>query len=171
MFLDVQLDIPDDGKAEAFINARTGLRRENLQRLSALMAGYAGGAQTSESGLLVISNPAVATITFTGAPSATQTITILGVTFTARASGATGNEFNIGGTPTVSATNLAAAITASSSAKLANSVTATSSAGVVTLTAKIPGLAGLGFYVVNVNLANTTVVDFALASENQRITF
>jgi hypothetical protein len=171
MFLDVQLDIPDDGKAEAFVNARTGLKRENLQRLSSLLAGYAGGAQTFDTGVFVVSNPAAGTLTFTGAPTATQTCSINGVTFTARASGAAGNEFNIGGSPTVTATNLAAAINASSSAKLTNSVIATSNAGVVTITARIPGFAGLGYVVSAGNLANASAVDFALAAESSRVTF
>lgn len=171
MFLAIQVDIPNDGKAEAFVNARTGLRRENLTRLAALLEGYASGAQTCDTGVLVVSDPAIATITFAGAPTASQTCTINGVTFTAVASGATGNQFNIGGSVAVTAANFVTAFNASTSPKILNSIRATSNAGVVTLTASIPGFAGLGFTAANVNLANTTIVDFALAAESQRVTF
>lgn len=173
MFVDIQVDVSltDADRAQAYINARTGLKPENLDAISAYFAALAGGAHSMGSALLVISNPAEATITFTGAPTAAQTMTLNGVTFTARASGATGNEFNIGGSVAVTAANLAAAINASTSVKLLNSVVATSAAGVVTVSARIPGFAGLGFTCANVNLSNTTVADFALASESQRVTF
>lgn len=173
MFVNLQIDVSvnDADRAQAYLNARAGLKPENLENLSAYLAALSGGAHSMDSAILVISNPALATITFTGAPTASQTFTINGVTFTAVSSGATGNQFNIGGTPTITATNLAAAINASSSAKLINSLRASSAAGVVTLTASIPGFAGLGLSCANVNLSNTTVVDFALASESQRVTF
>ena len=173
MFVDIQIDVSasDADRAQAYINARAGLKPENLENLSAYLAALSGGSQSMDSALLVIANPAIATVTFTGAPTAAQTCSINNVVFTARASGATGNEFNIGASVTESAANLAAAINASSSAKLLNSVRASSAAGVVTITASIPGLAGLGYHVSAGNLANTTAADFALASESQRITF
>jgi phage tail sheath gpL-like len=110
-------------------------------------------------------------LTCTGAPTAAQHCSINNVLFTARASGATGNEFNIGANVTASATNLAAAINASSSTKLLNSIVATSAAGVVTITARIPGFAGLGYHISAGTLDNATATDFALASESQRVTF
>jgi len=72
---------------------------------------------------------------------ATNTVTINGVVFTCVASGATGNQYNVG-TDTVTAANLAAAINASVSAAIAGLVTATSSGTVVTITAVTPGLLG-----------------------------
>lgn len=81
--------------------------------------------------------------TFTGDPTAADTITVNGVVFTARASGAAANEFNIGGTPTLNATNLAAAINASVSTGIVGTVGASSSLGVVTFFAIVPGSAGL----------------------------
>ncbi len=80
--------------------------------------------------------------TFTGDPTAADTITVNGVVFTARASGAVANEFNIGGTPTLNATNLAAAINASTTAGIIGTVGASSAAGVVTFFAIVPGSAG-----------------------------
>lgn len=52
-------------------------------------------------------------LALTGQPTAGQAITVAGVTFTAVASGATGNQFNIGASAAATATNLAAAINAS----------------------------------------------------------
>lgn len=66
---------------------------------------------------------------------ATNTCAVNGVTFTCVASGATGNQFNVGGTDTVTATNLAAAINASVTALVSGYVTATSAGAVVTVTA------------------------------------
>lgn len=82
------------------------------------------------------------TITFTGVGAASDTILINGVTFTAVASGATGNQWNVGGTVTASATNLAAAINASVTALVAGYVTASSAAGVVTITSAFFGTSG-----------------------------
>lgn len=73
---------------------------------------------------------------------ATDAISINGVTFTAVASGATGNQFNVGASDTETATNLAAAIVASATALVNEFVTATSAAAVVTVTAKNGGVQG-----------------------------
>lgn len=73
---------------------------------------------------------------------ATNSCSINGVTFTAVASGATGNQFNVGGNDTITAANLAAAINASATALVTGVVTATSSGAVVTVTAHEMGLTG-----------------------------
>lgn len=73
---------------------------------------------------------------------ATDTVTINGVVFTCVASGATGNQYNQGGSDTISATNLAAAINASVTAKVQGYVVASSSGAVVTVTANRPGVLG-----------------------------
>lgn len=82
------------------------------------------------------------TITFSAAATANDTLIINGVTFTAKASGAGANEFNIGVTATASATNLAAAINASVTALVAGYVTATSALGVVTVSSALYGIGG-----------------------------
>lgn len=110
---------------------------------------------------------ATGTVTFTGAPSAAETMLIANVTFTARASGATGNEFNIGGSVSVTAANLAAAINASSN--LAGIVTATSALGVVTITSIVPGPIGNGIQ-LSESLSNTTFSAFASGAESNRTT-
>jgi phage tail sheath gpL-like len=71
---------------------------------------------------------------------ATNTAVINGVTFTCVASGATGNQFNVGASDTLTAAALAAAINASVTAKVSGYVTATSSGAVVTVTAVEPGV-------------------------------
>ncbi len=73
---------------------------------------------------------------------ATNTFTINGVTFTGVASGATGNQFNIGGTDTITAANIAAAINGSVTALVAGYVTATSAINVVTVTSAFYGTSG-----------------------------
>nr|MBA3777403.1 hypothetical protein [Betaproteobacteria bacterium] len=73
---------------------------------------------------------------------ATNTVTINGVTFTAVAAGATGNQFNVGGTDTITAANLAAAINASVTALIPGYVVATSLATVVTVTSAFPSIGG-----------------------------
>ena len=73
---------------------------------------------------------------------ATDKLTINGVDFTAVASGATGNQFNVGVDDTATAANLAAAVNASTTSLVQGYVTATSAAAVVTVTAMMPGLCG-----------------------------
>lgn len=71
-----------------------------------------------------------------------DTVTINGTVFTAETSGATGNQFNVGASDTVTAANLAAAINASATNQVANNVVATSAAAVVTVTCKEVGTIG-----------------------------
>jgi phage tail sheath gpL-like len=69
-------------------------------------------------------------------------VTINGVAFTCRDADPTGNQFLKGASDTTAAAACAAAINASTTAKISGYVTATSSAGVVTITARQPGVAG-----------------------------
>lgn len=101
--------------------------------------------------------------TFTGDPTAADTITINGVVFTARASGAVANEFNIGGTVTLNATNLAAAINASTTAGIVGTIGATSALGVVTFFALTPGSAGLNIPITE-SLGNFTLAAVTLST-------
>lgn len=108
--------------------------------------------QNFVSGLIGGNQQALATYTFGRLLSAgtftfvsvvaTNTILINGVTFTCVASGATGNQFNVGGTDTLTAVAAAAAINASVSSLVSGAVTATSALGVVTITAVQSGTAG-----------------------------
>lgn len=131
-------------------------REENVRNLISYLQGVRGGAYDN---LTVEARmgetAATATLTFTGAPTATETFTVNGVSFEAVASGATGNQFNIGGSVTATAANVVTAVNASSSAGVAN-VTASSSAGVVTFTCDVPGTVGNGF-TLSEALTNATV--------------
>ena len=102
--------------------------------------------------------------TFTGDPTAGQALTVNGVTFTARASGAVANEFNIAaGDVTTTAANLAASINASTTARIINTVGASSALGVVTIYSIIPGSAGIP-QTVTENLDNFTLVATTLST-------
>lgn len=71
---------------------------------------------------------------------ATNTVTVNGITFTCVASGATGNQYNVGANDTETAANLAAALNANTT--LDGMLIATAASGVVTLTALVPGELG-----------------------------
>ena len=73
---------------------------------------------------------------------ATDTVTVNGITFTCVASGATGNQYNVGGDDTATAVNLVAALNANTT--LDGMIVATSALGVVTVTALVPGELGNG---------------------------
>lgn len=107
---------------------------------------------------------AAGTITVaTGGSANNETMTICGVTFTAKTSGATGNQFNISATAATQAANMVTAINAATS--LSGIVTASRVGAVVTLTAVAPGKIGNGLVMANVNLANVTVVSFTGGSD------
>ena len=91
------------------------------------------GQATAASGTFTVS---------TGGSADAETCVVAGVTFTAKTSGATGNQFNISATAATQATNMAAAFNASAS--LAGIVTASASGGVVTITAAQKGKVGNG---------------------------
>lgn len=100
--------------------------------------------------------------TFTGAATADQTMTIVGVTFTAKASpNENANQYLVSATVALGAASLAAAINNSSDLK--GVVTATSNAGVVTITAVNPGIAGNFLPTVDVDTSNFTFAQALLA--------
>lgn len=75
--------------------------------------------------------------------SAADTVKIGTVTFTAEASGAVGNQFNVGGSARVTADNLAAAINAYSGTKTVfSAVSSGTTTGIVTVTVLMPGVVG-----------------------------
>ena len=112
---------------------------------------------------------ATATLTFTDVPTATETFTINGESFEAVASGATGDQFNIGGDAATTAANVATAVNASASAGVAD-VTASSAAGVVTFTSDIPGTVGNSMTLAE-SLSNATAVSFAGGASDEDVTW
>lgn len=145
-------------------------KKRSLRTISDFIRGMAGGARRSTLQLCTGAVKSTATLTFTGAPTAAETFSLCGTTFTARASGATGNEFNIGGSVTLTAAAVAAAVNASATAKVTGAVVATSALGVVTFTAKVPGALGNGL-VLTESMTNATAVDFAGGSDGTLSTF
>ena len=90
------------------------------------------------------SRKASGSISFAGQPSAGHTVTVNGVVFTARASDATGNEFNIGGDLAATMTNLATALNASVVSAVA-AATYTAQAAAVSVSYDLAGAAGNEF--------------------------
>lgn len=128
------------------------------------IGGVTGGNYPASLSFNVGAVKAAGTITFSSTgPTNNQTCTIGNVTFTAKTSGATGNQFNISATPATVAANLAAAINASAS--LSGIVTATSLLGVVTITAAVPGTLGNGIQLANVDLSNAVFVALSGGSD------
>lgn len=129
---------------------------------------------------------ATGTVSFSGQPSANDTVTLNGVVFTAKTSGATGNEYNIGATTAASVANLIAAIQGSSDPEVRETATytfdndstgqATSvltltgnpsanqtfTIGTVVFTAKASGATGDQFNIVSAN-PTTTAQNIAAA--------
>lgn len=170
----------------AIINAHTllkGIVRASYAKSStsaivtvtAVKAGTGGNYTWSETASNTVLTPlsalsggadgpisATATVTFASTgPTNSQTMTLGNTTLTAKTSGsvAASGEFDISATPSVVATNLAAAINAV--AAFSGVFTASAALGVVTVTAVAPGITGNGFQIDAGTLSNTTVVAFA----------
>lgn len=93
---------------------------------------------------------------------ATDAVSINGVAFTAVASGAVANQFNIGADDEETATNLAASINASVTALVTGVVTASAAAETVTITAVSPGTSG--------NLITIASADATITASGARLT-
>lgn len=146
-----------------------GDKYQAVNSLCNYLHGLSGGTYKGTSLDLQIAEgsatAASGTVTFTGVGAALDTILINGVTFTARASGATGNEWNVGGSVTASATNLKNAINGSATALVNQHVVATSALGVVTITALNKGAGGNA-----ITLAEGTDSTTAMAESGARLT-
>lgn len=148
-------------QSEASFKSSCNLAPLGLDAVNSLVnyfAGISGGEYPSE---IIVNTGAVkasGTITSTGTAGAGETATICGITVTARASGAVENEFDVSADVAVQAANIAEMINESSD--LAGIVTAEAVAGVVTVTAVVPGLIGNGLVMADVNLANVAIASF-----------
>lgn len=101
-------------------------------------------------------NAATGSIAFSAQPEADSTVTINGTAFTAKASGATGNQFNIGVDLAATLTNLATALNGSAVSGVAEA-TYTSNATKLTVTHDTPGLGGNAFTLAASATSNGTV--------------
>jgi len=129
--------------AQAILAAEADANRlRGVNKLLAYINGLAGGIRKAQLKVGVNAAQASGTVTFSGVGAASDTILINGVTFTAVASGATGNQWNVGASAALSASALASAINASVSSLISGYVTASAASGVVTITAVRPGING-----------------------------
>lgn len=155
-----RLVITSNGTALDFIN-QCNLKPLGLVGINSMVDYFAGlsGGNVAGASLAwkVGCVKATGTITSTGTATDAQTMKIANQTLTAKTSGAVpaNGEFNVSATVGTQATNIAAAINAM--AGLVGIVTATALAGVVTVTAVVPGLIGNGIELVDVDLGNVTV--------------
>lgn len=132
---------------------------ENLDKL---IGDMIDGSQVSYTKISTGAIQAFGTGTFTGAATAAQTMTIAGVTFTARAvPNEAANEYLVSATVSLEAASLARAINASTTASPL--VFASAALGVVTITAVQPGLTGNFIPTVNVDTSNFTFAQALLS--------
>jgi hypothetical protein len=132
--------------------------KNNIRHFIDHLEGGLNGSHTIRTA--TIRDSAVAgSATITLASMAAGTVLLInGVPFTAKGSAATSgnNEFDIsGGTDTLDATALAAAINASTSTGISGVLTATSASAVVTITAAQPGLGSNGITIENLGVVAT----------------
>jgi hypothetical protein len=126
---------------EEQILAPAGNVQEQAQKLGNFFSGLAGGAYLGTVRVAQIatgsSDRASLALTIADVPTADDTVTIGGVVFTWKASPSGQGQVAHGASATAAATNLVAKINAHDS--LAGAVVATSAAGVVTVSAALPG--------------------------------
>lgn len=137
---DVAVDLQSKG-----ITAQNG-KIQHANWLQNLLNRLCGGVSNGTLVTTIDKGDGVAasgTLTFNNAGVAGDTLTVNGVVFTAVASGATGNQYDVGATAAITAANAQAALAASASALVAASYLSSSVAGaVVTITSAFIGLSG-----------------------------
>lgn len=115
--------------------------KKSITNVITHLRGLLGGVRRARVLACVSSAFASGTLTITNASVANNdTVTIGGVAFTAKTSGATGPQFNIGADATATAAAAVAAVNASATAS--KLVKASSALGVVTFQALVPGPIG-----------------------------
>ena len=127
-----------------------------IDTLAALSAGMKTGRiiLSLDDGTSLVQASNTITITNANIVDTTTTLTIGGVVLTAKTTGATGPQFNIGTDATATGVNVVACIIAN-----VPGITATSAAGVVTVTSLVPGVIGN-----RVTLATATAGAFAFGA-------
>lgn len=134
----------------------------SLQRLLDYLEAINGGQRSAYITSYVGMGQSSCTITFTGQPTATQTIRIANSTYTAVASGATALQFNIGGSTAITATNLYNALLANPNfTSIFSATLVTTGNPVITVTALEPGQLGVTIFET---LSNVTATLFTIVS-------
>lgn len=155
------------GDDAAYLNSRINWGNEppvNLILIKNAISGIlAGTFQAGIASFNIGSALATATVTIGAGDFANNdTITINGIAFTAKTSGATGNQFNIGASLTETAENLVAAITNSTTKLIKQTVKAENTGAVITLTSRLAGVIGNttatgGLFTLAKSAANVTL--------------
>lgn len=153
----------------------SGARRTLLVRLADFIVQLASGGPFRPATFSIQSDDGGVRASGTVTPASVQaadTFTINGVTFTAVANGATGNQFNLGANNAETGANMAAAVNASASAAVARYVTAAAAAnGVVTITARMCGYPGNLFPLASSNGTRLAVSGSTLANGTEDANF
>jgi phage tail sheath gpL-like len=127
------------GNVQRDLYAETGYRELAALKLVDYMQKSVTGSHPAVVQTKIGGVKATGTITLSS-HVATDTVTVNGIVFTCVASGAVGNQYNVGGSDTLTGDNLVVALNAN--ATLAGMIIATNALGVVTLTALVPGALG-----------------------------
>jgi len=153
----ITINSPD---TTATINQRLNQRRSDRGGNFAKLESYINGCKgnifpTLPAAITTGSVASTATITFAGQPTNNQTITINGVVFTAKTSGATGDEFNIGSNYAETMINLVNAIKASTTSGI-EKLSVSFTGFVITLTSALAGTLGNALTLAK-TLTNVTI--------------
>lgn len=133
------VQLASSGNSESFADVAPGLMYQlGMTDLNP------SGVRSVSSVVITGQAKATGTVTFSANPAVDDTVTVNGTVFTAKASGATGNQFNIGADVTATALNLKTVLAASVVAGVA-AATYTSALGVVTVKHSTFGTAGNSF--------------------------
>lgn len=116
----------DYTRLAARLKLKTSSYKTNLPNIAEVLGSMGAGMTDFTSGYLTLSTTGRARVKFTGAAANDETLTINGITFTAKTSGAVAanGEFDLSATPGTQATNLAAAINAVADTHISGVVTA-----------------------------------------------
>lgn len=162
-FVQILLHVPDSAATMTeILEVDSSPAQVNEYALESLLTNVVDGAQAAFARISTGALQASGTGTFTGAATATETMTIAGVTFTASATpDETANQYLVSATVALEAASLARAINLSTTAS--KLVSATSALGVVTITSVRPGLTSNFIPTVDVNTSNFTFAQALLA--------
>lgn len=155
--------VGDADQFKSLCNLAPG-KLDSVNNFQDFIGGLLGGSTPGASltfNIAAVQAEGTITQTSTGAANG-ETLTVAGVTFTARTSGAVGNEWDRDNDVAISATNLAASINASADTNIY--VSASSSEGVVTVTVLQPGVLG-NLLAITESCSNTTCVTPAGGTE------
>lgn len=166
-FVKLLLAVPDSATTmKNVLQLNTAANQFDVEALDKMVGDMIDGALLSYTKLSTGVIQATATVTFTGLPTAGETLTVANVTLTAVAGAPSANEFQIGADANATATNLATAI--NTSANLSGIVQATAASGVVTISAVQPGKSGNGLELTE-SLTNATASAFASGSDGDQV--